>query len=206
MPLRDGRGPMWRGPRTGLGLGNCASTDEFQESFENNKNEDWEEYLEEEEEEENYEEENEEEWGDEENNEDEDEYYEGREYIRSYDFNETKDPWNQPEILPATTGGTSMTKHAIIQRLNRCTPFHVVRPQSTVTEETASMPIEIALESIVKSHGLEPGKDCMVLDYTVTPDAIKVIFQKGKFGVEQLVSSKIAALFTDGEANTPFGD
>lgn len=96
------------------------------------------------------------------------------------------------------------SKANIIQRLNGCTPFDQVVPKGTVETAQATMPVEIVLGSIVKAHGLTPGKDCRILDYTVTPDGITVKFHKGEFGKSRLVSGKIAELFTDGQADVPF--
>ena len=33
MPLRDGTGPLGKGPKTGHGAGNCVSTDKAQPGF-----------------------------------------------------------------------------------------------------------------------------------------------------------------------------
>lgn len=95
-------------------------------------------------------------------------------------------------------------KTNIIQRLNGCTPFDQVVPKGTVQTLKAEMPIEIVLSSIVKAHGLKPGQDCRVLDYTVTPDGVIVKFHKGEFDRVRTTTAAIADLFTDGQAEGPF--
>ena len=96
------------------------------------------------------------------------------------------------------------SKASIINRLNGCTPFEHVVPKGTVETKKAEMPVEIIMASIVKAHGLTPGKNCRILDYRVTPDGVTVKYHQGEFGKTRLVTDAIAELFTDGQAETPF--
>ena len=96
------------------------------------------------------------------------------------------------------------SKANVIARLNGCSPFDQIVPQGTVETCKAEMPVEIVLGSIVKAHGLKPGVDCNILDYTVTPDSVIVKFHKGKFGKATMVSAAVAELFTNGQAAPAF--
>jgi len=87
------------------------------------------------------------------------------------------------------------TKSSILDRLNGTNGFVVIEATGPVKTESAEMPIEIALRSILEAQKLVPGKNCEITDFWVSDLGINVEYRVGGFEKVSNVPENVGRLF-----------
>jgi len=83
----------------------------------------------------------------------------------------------------------------ILDKLNGTNGFVQLSATGATEEKSAAMPIEIVLKTILKSKGLEPGKNCEVTDFYSTDGSIVLHYETGEYARDAVVPDNIADFF-----------